>query len=356
MALVNAITDKPDWQHKVFDDTIVAKWKAEALVPKPPRGEPGRKERGQSLITRWVPVTRRLSNAKNEDEDRRGGASGSNSTDHPRKVYISPRMVDWAMAEVKYKAEIFNQVDCIEALDGVWKSDTTIDGELRKALEVAVQSLEDVPEEDKDCHPGSNDQVLNLVHLSIYPLVYGQSPILANKTFGLSDCISRIGSGETLQNPDYPPGLGREWSKKFQWLPAEVEILPDGKNIVMKSYINNLHPRYHSDLYSIISKIIAKAIPLWDRVLSRVVSPPIPPRVSDWSNIYMGFDEAMLDKPEQEEGEDDIEFEDCLNEWFDFEAWAENRNVIEPEPGKFQTTAERTASGKIGVQLQRCLD
>ena len=30
MAFINEITDKPDWERKVFDEGIVAKWKSEA--------------------------------------------------------------------------------------------------------------------------------------------------------------------------------------------------------------------------------------------------------------------------------------------------------------------------------------
>lgn len=55
-------------------------------------------------------------------------------------------MVDWAIAEVKYKPNLFNQFDCIEALDGIWKSDTIVPDELRAALEKAVQPLENIPE------------------------------------------------------------------------------------------------------------------------------------------------------------------------------------------------------------------
>ena len=32
MQVVNAITDKPDWRRKVFDETIIAKWRAEAVT------------------------------------------------------------------------------------------------------------------------------------------------------------------------------------------------------------------------------------------------------------------------------------------------------------------------------------
>lgn len=32
MAIMDKITDKPDWDRKVFDDTIVQKWRQEALT------------------------------------------------------------------------------------------------------------------------------------------------------------------------------------------------------------------------------------------------------------------------------------------------------------------------------------
>ncbi|KAL8678494.1 MAG: hypothetical protein Q9186_005164 [Xanthomendoza sp. 1 TL-2023] len=233
MALVNAITDKSDWQHKVFDDAIVAKWKAEALASNPPRNDPKSEEKDQSLITRWVTVTRKLPNANRNCRDYRVEVGGRNSPACVVEEKILLRMVDWAIAEVKYKAKILKQIDCIEALDGVWKSDTIINEELRRALDVAVWSLEDVPE------------------------------------------------------------------------------------------------------------INAKVIPLWDRVLSRVICPPMPPRVSDLSNSDMGFGEAIFDGSEQEEGENDNDYWRRLDEWEESDDRVDNRTVIEPEPGEYQTTAER---------------
>jgi hypothetical protein len=32
MQIINALTDKPDWRRKVFDETILAKWRAEAVT------------------------------------------------------------------------------------------------------------------------------------------------------------------------------------------------------------------------------------------------------------------------------------------------------------------------------------
>lgn len=40
-----------------------------------------------------------------------------------------------------------------------------------------VSKLENVPDSQKDWHPGSDKQVLDLVHPSLYCLVYGVSQI-----------------------------------------------------------------------------------------------------------------------------------------------------------------------------------
>ena len=38
----------------------------------------------------------------------------------------------------------------------------------------------------------------------------------------------------------------------------------------IKSYINNLHPQRHKDLYEVIEKIIAKVIPMWNMTLEDI--------------------------------------------------------------------------------------
>lgn len=116
----------------------------------------------------------------------------------------------------------------MESLDGIFKSDTIVSNDLREALIKAVLPLENVPDRDKDWHPGSENQVLDLVHPSMYPLVYGQSKILVDQELGLDDCISRCGNGETLTMPTLEKAKSRidkAWSTKFQWLPSELEIL-----------------------------------------------------------------------------------------------------------------------------------
>ncbi|KAL8848574.1 MAG: hypothetical protein Q9221_006407 [Calogaya cf. arnoldii] len=238
MELVNTITDKPDWQSKVFDEGIVAKWRTEILGPSSPTAKPTS-----------VPANTTAAKLTNTNTD----------TDHVAAMDVSSRIFDWVIAEVRYKAEVFKQSNCIEAPDGVWKSDTILDEKLRTALEKAVRPLEDIPESEKDWHPGSSGQVLDLVHPSIYPLVYGQSRILESDTCNVGG--SWIGKASILQLPKGSDKLQGEWSKNYQWLPTEFEALLGTEDVIVKSYINNLHPS-NSDLYSIISQIVTKAIPL----------------------------------------------------------------------------------------------
>ena len=132
------------------------------------------------------------------------------------------------IAEVKFKASKFPKPEYVEALDGVFKSDHIVPEQLKQELKKAAAPLEDVLEKDKDWHPGSNDQVLDLVHPSIYPLVYGQSRILRDDIVGTKDCMRRCGEGRILPCDEY---FGNRWSSKYQWLPTEFSI-PEGSDDV----------------------------------------------------------------------------------------------------------------------------
>jgi hypothetical protein len=157
----------------------------------------------------------------------------------------------------------------------VLKSDVAIPSDIKEALRKAVAPLENVPESQKDWHPGSNGTVLDLVHPSLFPLVYGRSRILPDSTITLDNSLSSIGKGVVVPSPvdqaeksdggsEYP-GFRSLWSHRFQWLPCNVSF-PDGENAEIDSYINNLHPQDHKDLYHIIEKIITKAVPFWNIV------------------------------------------------------------------------------------------
>jgi len=165
---------------------------------------------------------------------------------------FSERMADECIAELKYKAKVFEETGAVCVFTGdVVKSDTAVPASIQDELKAAVTPLQDVPEKLKDWHPDSEDKVLDLVHPSLFPLVYGITRILPDNLTTLDDCIKRCGEGTVLSIPPekVPPHTWVLWdlsdseeedseeedseaesvrsdpySWKFQWLPCEVDI------------------------------------------------------------------------------------------------------------------------------------
>ncbi|OAX83266.1 hypothetical protein ACJ72_02377 [Emergomyces africanus] len=233
LQLMNHITDKPTWNKKVFKKRIVARWKEEIL-------------------------------AKYHDT-------------------VIESMVDWVFEELRVRAEIFEDTGAVTVFDiGVVKSDSAVEEQVREELKAAVASLENVPEAEKDYHPGSDGQVLNLVHPSLFPLVYGQTRAWAGLELSREDCLRHFPTGKPIPIPLEidstskiktrfgSTGLSKIYSRKFQWLPCEVDVTgwDEKRCTTITSYINNLHPEKHKDLYAVIEKVIACAIPLWGTTLT----------------------------------------------------------------------------------------
>ena len=149
---------------------------------------------------------------------------------------ISGPMMDWVIEELRYKAKLFEDTGAVTVYTGhVVKSDSIVPESLKLELQAAVAELEDVPDKYKDWHPESNGKVLDLVHPSLYPLVYGRTRVLATGKTSLEDCIARCGEGQTLplpsteevtqfQNSSYYRMDIKPYSRVFQWLPCMVDI------------------------------------------------------------------------------------------------------------------------------------
>jgi hypothetical protein len=87
--------------------------------------------------------------------------------------------------EICAKAVLYQETGIIPVLDAgscVLKSDTAITSDLKDELKRAVIILEDVPDHQKDWHPDSDGKVLDLVHPSLFPLIYKPSRILPLST------------------------------------------------------------------------------------------------------------------------------------------------------------------------------
>lgn len=210
------LMEKPEWSRKIFDDTLCDKWMAEVM---------------------------------SQVED------------------LSELMWQYCVAELRDKAKTLEETGIVAPIDvdaQVVYSDAMVTEDLRQNLIRAVKSLENVPAKDKDWHPRTRDRVLNLVHPSLFPLIYGRSKVLKEGVVGLENCTLYCGQGEVIERPEKTPNF---YSKQFQWLPCDVHFKGED-DVRIVSYINNLHPQENLELYRVIEKIIAKAVPLWDQLLS----------------------------------------------------------------------------------------
>ena len=173
-------------------------------------------------------------------------------------------------------------VPAISANAIVYRSDVSVSQELMGKIRTAVAPLESVPPEEKDWHPHSGNQVLDLVHPSLFPLIYGKTRLMTEEDVPIDDAVSYCGKGVIVPIPqqghlthkilsriDYNQGMGM-YSNRFQWLPCEVEIL-EGDGVQIRSYINNLHPGKHGELYEAIESVISRAIPMWNLTLAHIL-------------------------------------------------------------------------------------
>ncbi|EIM84073.1 uncharacterized protein STEHIDRAFT_140990 [Stereum hirsutum FP-91666 SS1] len=307
MRLMNQLTDKPLWEEKVFDDNITAKWKAEALATP--------------------------------------------------EIDITELMVDYCIVELRWKTELFKKHGFVIAFEGdVVKSDSAISPKLKDELKAAVISLENVPDKYKDWHPGSDEKVLDLVHPSLFPLVYGKTRILPDSTCGLDDCIRRCGEGVVLPAPSkeecefirddlygrghyYSDRHPTPWSRNYQWLPCQVKLTDGVAKIT--SYINNLHPQHNKGLYSVVEQVITRTVPLWNRTLTALQADGgrgelNPARIPTYNGPSYGDEE----EPEMEEGEDDGDYSDRLRAW-------RRSNVLKPEPVIFDALEFEEKAGVV---------
>ncbi|KAL1872039.1 hypothetical protein Daus18300_004408 [Diaporthe australafricana] len=263
---MNSISDKKDWHRKVYNDTIIENWREEAMeIP------------DQILMATAATPSSAWYGASIADED-------SDPVDRPPMVkgIMSRTAFEYCIQELQSKALYFEQTGLIPTLDAsatIIKSDVLVDSELQEALKQAFKTLKDDQADQPDWHPRSNDMVQDLVHPSMYPLIYGQSRVLDDEVVGLAGAISQwAGKGEIIPKESTPApkehglfGPRSEfpdfyWSTTYQWLPANVAFRADG-GVKFTSYINNLHPNKYPEIYSTVEDLIKKALPAWEHCL-----------------------------------------------------------------------------------------
>ncbi|KAF8202665.1 hypothetical protein K438DRAFT_2102163 [Mycena galopus ATCC 62051] len=283
---------KPNWRRKASDPEIRAKWRREALEQQ----------------------------------------------DIPLDEQMTEMMVDYVLAELAGYAKISDNERGIEAsynnhqmdrcFDAIWYSDKLVSQDLNERLKIAVSALENVPEAEKDWHPGSKRQVLDLVHPSLYCIVYGRTNAY------LPD---KIRNQEHLpldppifnQNADKWSLQVVDWSisSAFCWLPSDFSVGLDGSVSLISPYINNLCPTKHQPLYRVIEEILAGFIPMFDRVLGDFDSknPVTHSRESQrlewiyctWGDDYREDDRPNYDRYVEELAENGERCDQSEEDWYD---------------------------------------
>ncbi|KAH7240356.1 uncharacterized protein BKA55DRAFT_577383 [Fusarium redolens] len=342
MIVMNQLTDKPDWHIKVFDDAIAEKWVQEALaLPVDP------------LYDEIV-------------QHRNPGFSSGAAYGPDRLKYILDRgCLKYCIKELRVKAKFFEKTGLIPALDAnatVIKSDTFIDETLHKRLRNAFAKLKEGQKDNPDWHPRSNDMVQNLVHPSLYPLVYGRSRVFRDEVVGVEDAIDKwSGKGEVI--PKKPVDIPSEyddryhinysvqgsdahkmfWSDAYQWLPSNVKLMDDG-SVKLTSYINNLHPK-HRDIYEMVEELIERALPAWDHCVAFC---------RDWDIVSGGRTKSRFPRPENPDDENEANWSPSIDDFTPHDAGeVEYEEVIRDADGDLlYDTRKRDAWEKIREPVQ----
>ncbi|WP_084523593.1 DUF4246 domain-containing protein [Nocardia inohanensis] len=277
MQLSSGIRSKPAWSVKIDDAEIVGRWTREAV------------EQG-----------------------------------------LTEAQIRYVLAELAYYAGLRDERTGIEvaAVDGVWQSDSLIEDELRSRLREAVRVLEEVPAEELDWHPGTDAQVLDLVHPSLF---------------------CRVRSVSSADDSDWkkPTSHYERYlhSEKFQWLPTDVEVGADGA-AVFCSYVNNVHPDTHRELEAVLPELFTRVLPLFEKVLTELRNPR-PVRIEVDSTSWYDQDPDRPVEPEDEDDEDaQREWETAMEEWWDW------RSPVIPDAPEFTPPATPERVELRGRRLQ----
>ncbi|WP_282696547.1 DUF4246 domain-containing protein [Streptomyces sp. CC208A] len=221
----------------------------------------------------------------------------------------------------------------VSAVDGVWMSDTLVDDGLRSRLREAVRVLEEVPEAERDWHPGSDGQVLDLVHPSLFCLVRE-----------VSGGPERAWRNPTSSSSKY------EFSERFQWLPTDVDVSDDGE-VAFRSYVNNVHPEAHRGLLAVLPDVLARFRPLWENVLTDLRHPR-PLRIE--ADAFGWYDGSEPVSPDESAYGDEAAYDEAVQAWEKAQDdWWENRRPTVPDAPAFTPPELPDASARVDLRGRR---
>lgn len=230
----------------------------------------------------------------------------------------------------------------------MFQSSSLISSELRNQLREAVSLLENVPPEQLDWHPGSNGQVLDLVHPSLYCYRIGHSvshglPVGSDTPLQILSDAEYSSQYRLLHNR--VRGMCSDW---HQWLPTDFDVSLDG-TVSPVSYIHNVHPLAHRALYAPICAVLAQFVPLFEEVLTAVLHDGHRKPIVR-TDPFMWYDNAEDMRPEEEDDEDPDIYDARMKEWEEEYRWP-----LVPDPTRFVPPAPPAEEAQVrlrGTRLQ----
>ncbi|KAI9060912.1 hypothetical protein FKP32DRAFT_1577024 [Trametes sanguinea] len=316
------IRAKPDWWTKVHDPAIVAKWRAEVI------------EQDAEVVESFWGGEKRFDDGRGEKL-------------WPRDP-ITVAQLDYIFDELRYDASRRDEATgiYISSIPNVYESRSLIPENLEEQLTRAVAVLEDAPDDENDWHPGSDNKVLDLVHPSLYCLRIDNSYYLDFETDSEGKPIPRLLTEDVYMDcrPDLLESSGSEVSTAYQWLPTDFQVSPAGE-LKSLGYINNIHPEHNRDLHVAVTSILARFVPLFEKVLSDVLSPQRPHAVkadpATWYSHVEAEDPTTMDR--DEEDEDEGTFDRLYEEYRRTKQWP-----LIPDPEPFTPPSQE---GRIELSL-----
>lgn len=258
--VINLIIDKPDWITKFNQESIRNKWK-------------------QEIELQLVATSTLVDNLLKLIFHNLQWIADTQSKITPFKISVDDKIV--------YGDGLIDETDKKIFIDQV------------NQLKSSFQHL--------DYHPNTNNQVIDLVHPSLYPLQYGVTPVFNDNTGEIE--IHQYDEKKVivkLINDMFK-------SENFQWLPSLFTYDSSQNKFVINSYINNLHPIKFKPLYDSLQSIFNSVLPGLNYVLSRYASQEyIRITWDDWTYYNQEYQDKL--QAIYDNNEDDAEIDRLYDE------------------------------------------
>ncbi|KAL8821125.1 MAG: hypothetical protein Q9223_000780 [Gallowayella weberi] len=180
------------------------------------------------------------------------------------------------LQEVLDRAIQFRQHQFVPALDhGVNKADNVVGSDLGTALGKSLRRLERVSGRDKNYMLQASERFI--VDPFLYPLVFGLTKYYSSPGASFRDCIRLSGKGLSRNlisskengtlDERHSYKIDNAFSKRYQWLPCDIQFEEKTGKARIASYINNVHPIHDPDVYKVANELLTALIPMLNSTL-----------------------------------------------------------------------------------------